>query len=101
MDDAHRTVMARSSYLWIAAGLAFGLTIVAAATGSIRLIEVALIVNGVLAIVGIGFGSGPAARSHVAEAGPAARHRLGGAHARPLFGFPAGTFLTSPIMRRR
>ncbi len=56
MDDAHRTVMARSSYLWIAAGLAFSLTIVAAATGSIRLIEVALIVNGVLAIVGIGFG---------------------------------------------
>ncbi len=56
MDDAHRTVIARSSYLWIAAVLAFSLTMVAAATGSIRLIEVALVVNGALAIVGIGFG---------------------------------------------
>ncbi len=56
MDDAHRTVIARSGYLWIAAGLAFVLTMVAATTGSIRLIEAALIVNGVLAIVGIGFG---------------------------------------------
>lgn len=56
MDNAHRTVLARSGYLWIATGLAVALTMIAASTGSIRLIEVALIVNGALAIIGIGFG---------------------------------------------
>ncbi|WP_315760350.1 hypothetical protein [Sphingomonas sp. Y38-1Y] len=49
-------VLARSTYLWIAAGLIFGFTLFAGSTGSLPLIKGALIANGVFALLGIAFG---------------------------------------------
>ena len=54
--DAHRTVMTRSLYLWIASGLVMTLNGVAAALQDRDLIVTALALTGALAAAGIAFG---------------------------------------------
>ncbi len=65
MTDAHRRVLARSLYLWIAAAAVIGFNTAAAIVRDERLVIPALALTGVLAIIGIGFGiwAGMAMRS--------------------------------------
>lgn len=56
MTDPHRTVMARSTYLWIASAAVIGFNSAAAITQDARLVFPALVLSGLLALGGIGFG---------------------------------------------
>lgn len=56
MTDASRTVLTRSIYLWIASAAVIGFNTAAAWSQDARLAYAALVLTGLLALGGIGFG---------------------------------------------
>lgn len=54
--DVHRTIMARSVYLWIATAAVIGFNTAAALAQAPQLGRPALVLTALLAIAGIGFG---------------------------------------------